>query len=125
MAGTKVEIKVEMTRFRIVEWNSVLRPKKGEKIQITGGMECEAKLPKDTAQTTMLLDCSFDVGGEERERFFITGRAVATFSLSERDDERMNEVIKEQCVPMVQEKVTSCIARVTEDMGFAPVRLGG
>jgi len=117
------EITSKMEHFRITEWHSVLRPDEQEKIEISGGIECEARLHEDPSVKRMMLECSFDIHGEDPEVFSIKGVAEAYFSLSERDEENMDAVITEQCLPTVQRKIESCVSRITEDLGFAPVEL--
>ena len=110
--------------FRISEWHSVLRPNEDERVNISGGMECEVKLHEDPLVNRMMLECTFDLHGEDREVFSIHGVAEAYFSLSERDDDNMDEVIMEQCIPVVQREVEHHIAVITESLGFPPVKLG-
>ena len=117
------DITSQLEHFRITEWHSVLRPGEEESVLVSGEIECEARMHEDPTVNRMMLECTFDIHGEDREVFSIKGVAEAYFSLSARDDDNMDDVITEQCIPVVQKEIGEHVERLTEDLGFAPVKL--
>lgn len=78
----------------------------------------ELRIPKEENELSILLVSSIEIKPREKEDYFHASFVVNFFFSIDKKTDNYDEIVTEQCLPIIQTKINDLADKFLNDMGF-------